>query len=279
MAVDTAETNPEVGKSVVAAGLETNYLEQGSGEPVIFIHGSGPGVTGYANWRLTLPDVSKHFRALALDVAGFGYTERKPGVTYNLDFWITHLLGFLDALGIDRAHFVGNSFGGGLTVALAARHPERVGRFVLMGSAGVEFEVTEGLNFAWGYEPSLENMTKLMNYFVYDRSIVTDDLIQSRHEASIRPGYHETYSQMFPSPRQRHVKDLSTPEEQIKAIEQQALIIHGRDDQIVPSTSSLKLHSLIERSDLHMFGQCGHWTQIEKRHQFNRLVTDFLLGN
>lgn len=274
-----ANADPEIGKSVVAAGLKTNYLEQGEGFPLILLHGSGPGVTAYANWRLTIPTLAKRHRVLAPDCAGFGYTERKPGAVYNLDNWVAHLTGFMDALGVKKANFVGNSFGGGLTLAFAVRNPERVERFVLMGSAGTDFELTPALDAAWGYTPSVENMRKLVGTFAYDNSIITDDLVRSRHEASIRPGFQESYASMFPGPdRQRHIRALATPEDKLRALPHQALLIHGREDRILPLSSSLKLHSLINRSELHVFGQCGHWTQIEKKDRFAQLVDNFFSG-
>ena len=267
--------DPEIGETVVAAGLKTNYLEEGSGPTIILVHGSGPGVTGYANWRLTIPVLAKKFRVLAPDLAGFGYTERKPGVAYNLDFWLDHLIGFMDALDIKQAGFVGNSFGGGLALALAARHPERVSRFVLMGAAGVEFPLTPGLDAVWGYEPSLEGMRALVQSFTYDNSFITDELVRSRYEASVRPGFHEAFSSMFPAPRQAGIKMLATPEADIRAIAHEVLVVHGRDDRIIPLSSSLHLHSLLRHSDLHVFGECGHWTQIERKDRFAPLVSDF----
>ncbi len=100
-------SDPEFGRNVEAAGLKTNFLEQGTGPPVLLIHGSGPGVTAYANWRLTIPALATRFRVIAPDMAGFGYTDRKPGVTYDLEFWLRHLAGLMDALAIPRAHLVG----------------------------------------------------------------------------------------------------------------------------------------------------------------------------
>lgn len=270
-----SNSDPEIGKSVLAAGLKTNYLEAGAGEPVILIHGSGPGVTAYANWRFTIPVLAQKYRVLAPDIAGFGYTERKADQEYTLDFWVRHLTEWMDAVGVKKARFVGNSFGGGLTLAIAARHPERVERFVMMGAAGVEFELTPNLDAVWGYEPSVENMRKMVMSFAYDTSMMTDDLIRSRYEASVRPGFQESFSRMFAAPRQRHIKALATPEDQIRKIEQRALMVHGRDDSIVPPTNSIKLHSLLKNSDLHMFGKCGHWTQIERKDDFAKLVMDF----
>lgn len=269
------QSDPEIGKTVIAAGLKTNYLEAGQGDPVILIHGSGPGVTAYANWRFTIEPLAQKYRVLAPDIAGFGYTERKSDQQYSLDFWVKHLTEWMDAVGVKKARFIGNSFGGSLTLAIASRYPERVESFVLMGAAGVEFELTPELDAIWGYEPSIENMRKIVMSFAYDTSMMTDDLVRSRYEASVRPGYHESFSKMFEVPRQRHIKALATPDDKIRKIPHRAMVVHGRDDKIVPPTNSTKLHSLLKNSDLHMFSNCGHWTQIERKNDFNKLVLDF----
>ena len=202
------QSDPEIGKTVIAAGLKTNYLEAGQGDPVILMHGSGPGVTAYANWRFTIEPLAQKYRVLAPDIAGFGYTERKSDQEYSLDFWVRHLTEWMEAVGVKKARFIGNSFGGSLTLAIASRYPERVESFVLMGAAGVEFELTPELDAIWGYEPSIENMRKIVMSFAYDTSMMTDDLVRSRYEASVRPGYHESFSKMFEVPRQRHIKAL-----------------------------------------------------------------------
>lgn len=271
------QTNPEIGRSIVAGGIRTNYHDLGDGAPVLLIHGSGPGVTAYANWRLTMPALSAHFRVIAPDIVGFGETERPQRFGYTLDNWVSHVLGLLDALGIERAHVVGNSFGGALALSLAIRAPERVGRLVLMGSAGVPFPITEGLDAVWGYTPSIANMRALLDVFAVDRSLVNDELAKLRYDASIRPGYQEAFAAMFPAPRQRWVDALASPEAAIRALTNETLIVHGREDRVIPLASSLRLLALIPHAQLHVFGQCGHWTQIEHAARFNSLVMRHLL--
>jgi 2-hydroxymuconate-semialdehyde hydrolase len=272
-------SNPEIAKSISAAGILTNYHDVGEGAPgrapVLFLHGSGPGVSAWANWRLVLPECAKRFRAIAPDMVGFGFTERPAGVRYDMDTWVDHALGLLDALKIERAHVVGNSFGGALALAMAIRHPARVSRLVLMGAVGVPFPITPGLDAVWGYTPSLDNMRRLLDLFAYDRGLVNDELARLRYEASIRPGFQESFSAMFPAPRQRWVDAMTSREADIRAIPHETLIIHGRDDQVIPVSNSLTLSQWIVRSQLHVFGRCGHWTQIEHAARFARLVTDF----
>ncbi len=269
-------TNPEIGRSVLANGIATNYHDVGDGPPVLLIHGSGPGVTGWANWRMTIPALATRFRVLAPDMVGFGYTERPAGVQYDMHTWVSHILGFMDATGVDKAHVIGNSFGGALALALAIRAPLRVDRLVLMGSAGLSFPITEGLERVWGYEPSIEAMRGLLDVFAFDRGMMTEELARMRYEASIRPGFQEAFAQMFPAPRQRGVDGLASSETDIGALTHSTLIVHGREDKVIPLASSCRLFDLIARAQLHVFGQCGHWTQIEHAARFNRMVGDFL---
>lgn len=266
---------PEMASFVKTGAFNTNCHDVGAGRPVVLIHGSGPGVTAWANWRLVIPEFGKSMRVIAPDMAGFGYTDRPDGISYTKDTWVQQVADLLDALGISRADFIGNSFGGAISLAFALRHPERVGKIVLMGSAGLSWPVTEGLESVWAYEPSVEAMKGLLDIFAYDRTLVTDELAKLRYEASIRPGFQEAFSAMFPAPRQRWLDALATPEEELQKLPNETLIIHGREDLVVPLESSLRLHQLILKSQLHVFGQCGHWTQIEKTKDFIRLVQDF----
>lgn len=271
-----AVQNPEIANSINAAGVQTNYHDVGTGAPVLLIHGSGPGVSAWANWRLTIPDLAKQYRVIAPDMAGFGFSERQPDAVYNMDNWVAQAVGLLDALGIDKASVVGNSFGGALALALAIRHPERVHKLVLMGSVGVPFAITDGLDRVWGYEPSLQNMKSLLDIFAYSRALVTDELAELRYQASIREGFQESFASMFPAPRQQWVDAMTSQAQDIRALPHHTLIVHGRDDKVIPLQNAYDLVGLIDRSELHVFGQCGHWTQIEHAARFNQLVADFL---
>jgi len=269
-------SNPEIARSVRTGTFDTNVQDMGEGAPVLFIHGSGPGVSAWANWRLVLPELAKTRRVIAPDMAGFGFTERLPGAVYTMDAWVRQALDLLDALDIERTDLIGNSFGGALSLALAIRAPNRVRRLVLMGSVGVPFEITPGLDAVWGYAPSFENMRRVMDVFAFDRALVTDELARLRYEASVRPGFQESFAAMFPAPRQRWVDAMASPEAAIRALPHETLLIHGREDQVIPLSTSLTLAQWIPRSQLHVFGRCGHWTQIEHSARFVRLVRDFL---
>jgi len=272
--------NPEIGQSILTGGFATNVHDVGSGAPVLLIHGSGPGVSAWANWRLLLPVLAQTRRVIAPDMRGFGFTERPANPAdssaYSMAAWVQQAVDLLDALEIDQADLLGNSFGGALALALAITHPQRVRRLVLMGSVGVPFEITPGLDAVWGYTPSITTMRGLLDIFAYNPALATDELAQLRYQASIQPGFQEAFAAMFPAPRQRWVDAMVSPQAAIRALPHPTLVVHGREDRVIPLANSLTLASWIARAQLHVFGQCGHWTQIEHAARFAQLVDNFL---
>ena len=267
-------------KYIDVNGISTHYHESGQGEPLLLIHGSGPGVTAWANWRLIIPKLSEHFHVFAPDIVGFGYTERPENIVYGVETWTNHLISFIETIGETRVHIIGNSLGGALALQIVNKRPDLVGKIVLMGAAALPFQMTYGLDQVWGYEPSVETMKKLLNIFNYDQEFATDELAQLRYEASIQPGLQEAFSKMFAEPRQEKLNQLALPEEQIKKIDHPVLMVHGRDDIVIPyKETSLRLLELLPNSELHLFSKCGHWTQIEKKDEFAELCENFFLRN
>jgi 2-hydroxymuconate-semialdehyde hydrolase len=170
---------------------------------------------------------------------------------------------------------VGNSFGGALALSLAVSFPERIDKIVLMGSMGISFPLTHGLDRVWGYQPSEANMAELLEIFTYDHSFATKELVKSRYESSIQPGFQESFSSMFPEPRQNCIEGMAENQEYFCDIPHETLIIHGREDRVIPLENSLKLLQIIDNAQLHVFGRCGHWTQIERTKEFADLLIGF----
>ena len=133
------------GRTIDAGGIATHYHDVGSGQPVLLLHGSGPGVSAWANWQHNIGVLAERYRVIAPDLVGFGATQRPDDIHYSLDTWIDHVWAFLDALGIERASLVGNSLGGRIGLGMASQHPERLDRMVLMGAPGVGMTLTQGL--------------------------------------------------------------------------------------------------------------------------------------
>ena len=262
--------------TIDAGGILTSYLEAGAGEPVIMLHGSGPGVSAMANWQHNIGALSQRFRVLAPDIVGFGATKRPDDIVYSLRTWTDHVWAFLDAHDIEKAAIVGNSLGGRIALQMATDQPDRITKMVLMGAPGVGMTLTEGLAALRAYQPSHDAMRDLLrNYFAVDPTMITDDLVAIRYEASVADGAYEEYRAMFFDPRHAG-SELGITEEQVRAIDTPALLVHGREDKVVPMQVSVTMLGLLPNADLHVFSKCGHWTQIERADEFSALVADFL---
>ena len=268
--------------TVEVAGVATAVIdtgEPGGGVPTVLLHGSGPGVTATANWRLVVPELAKGRRVVAPDQLGFGGTATGEDRQFGRAAWTDHALGLLDTLGLEQVDIVGNSMGGAIALSLAVARPEAVRRVVLMGTMGVAMDLPDGLDQVWGYEPSPEAMERTMRLFTDDAQLVTGDLVQLRYQASIQPAVRDSWAAMFPPPRQRWVDDLALSNEELRSVRQPVLMIHGRDDHVVPwQASSLPLLDVLPDVRLHIFGGVGHWTMIERTREFVALVEDFLAG-
>ncbi len=263
-------------RTIDAGGIETSYLEAGTGQPVVMLHGSGPGVSAIANWQHNIGALSQRFRVLAPDIVGFGTTERPDDVVYSLRTWTDHVWAFLDAQGIEKTALVGNSLGGRIALQMATDRPDRITNMVLMGAPGVGMTLTDGLAALRAYEPSHGAMRDLLrNYFAVDPTMITDELVAIRYEASIADGAYEAYRTMFFDPRHAG-SELGITEGEVRAIATPVLLVHGREDRVVPMQVSVTMLGLLPNADLHVFSACGHWTQIERADEFSALVSGYL---
>ena len=272
-------TSPEIANSRQIGPTRINYHDQGQGKPVLLIHGSGPGVTAWANWRLVLPVLAERARVIAPDLAGFGYTHSDDPADTSVEGWVRQVIGLLDALGIDQCSIIGNSFGGAIALHTALRHRARIDKLILMGAVSLSFPITEGLDKVWGYQPSREAMRDLlMKVFAYDPALITEDLVEMRYQASIRDDVQQRFAALFPAPRQRWVDTLATPEEHLAGLDIPTLLIHGIQDQVIPVDISRRAAAILPQARLHEVDRCGHWVQIEHTAEFLRTVQEFLFA-
>ncbi|MDR7077776.1 2-hydroxymuconate-semialdehyde hydrolase [Neobacillus niacini] len=268
----------EAGKYIDVKGVKTHYHEDGQGEVILLIHGSGPGVSAWANWRLVFPILSQHFHLYAPDVVGFGYTDRPERIKYSIDVWADQMIDFVETIGETKISIIGNSFGGAIALNIAKKRPDLIKRLILMGSMGIDHQIYEGLDRVWGYTPSFENMKDLIKLFTFNQSIAeNDDLVEMRYRSSMQEGFQESFSSMFPRPRQQYVSAMALSIEQLGKINFPVLLIHGRDDRVIPlQDTSYKLALALPNAELHVFPECGHWVQIEKTKEFAGQVIEFL---
>ncbi|HJZ27958.1 MAG TPA: alpha/beta fold hydrolase [Streptosporangiaceae bacterium] len=269
--------------------MHLHYEEAGShkGVPVVMLHGGGPGASGMSNFGRNLPAFAERFRTLVVDQPGYGKSDKPPVQGNYFTFAADALAGLLDELGIDRVHLVGNSLGGGTAVRFALNFPERAERLVLMGPGGLSLNVfsadpTEGVkrlaSFGAPPGPSREKMAAFLRTLVFDQRLITEDLISERYVVACDPDSLAAMASMGAS-----FFDPASYEEgllwrEAHRLRNPVLLIWGREDRVNPVDGALVAMKMIRRAQLHVFGGCGHWVQLEKLDEFNALAIGFLEG-
>lgn len=274
-------------RTVATAKGTIHYHEVGHGAPVVFIHGSGPGVSGWANFAGNLATFSRHYRCLVPDLPGFGRSEAtgEHPVAQGHDA----IVRFLDALGIERTAIVGNSLGGGVGAKVAARHPDRVSRLVSIGGIGINLlspAPSEGIKLlvAFVEDPTRERLVEWMTSMVFDPAVLTDEMIDERFAQATRPEIAAESRVMYSRAGLPFIRRALNGDGAASTIEHLAhitaptLLLWGRDDRVSPLDMALVPMRLIPKCELHVFYDCGHWVMIERRAEFERTVLAFLAG-
>lgn len=262
--------------------LQLHYNDAGSGkQTVVMLHGSGPGASGWSNFHRNVePLVDAGYRVILMDAPGWSKSDPIVNTGSRSELNARALKGLLDVLDIGKVHIVGNSMGGHSAVAFALAYPERVGKLVLMGggTGGVSSFVpmpTEGIKLigALYRNPTMENIQRMMNVFVYDPSTLTPELLQGRLANMQAQTQH---LENFVKSSEANPKQFPDVGHRLGEISAPTLVIWGRDDRFVPLDAGLRLVAGLQNADLHVFSRCGHWAQWEHADKFNRTVIDFL---
>jgi len=271
-------TDENTSKFAQVNGIRMHYNEAGTGEgAVVMLHGGGPGASGWSNFSTNIGPFAEHYRTILWDAPNYGKTDAltiKDEVrTHHA---ARHMKGLLDAIGVKKAHFLGNSFGGATTIDFALHYPEMVGKIVLVGPAGygpstwlpTPLDGIKALNH-WWHEPTRENMAKIVELFMYDKKFKTDELIDARMRWATANPKQIKARLASTGPQKEYTFDLHK-------IANPTLVVWGRDDRFSPLDWGMRLIWHMPNARLHVYPECGHWVQYEKSDQFNRLVLSFL---
>jgi 2-hydroxy-6-oxonona-2,4-dienedioate hydrolase len=286
----SALTEAGTSRFIQTSKWRLHYNEAGNGPPLIMLHGSGPGATGWSNFNSNFHELSRVYRVIVLDQPGWGQSGevdpvKDARITANTE--AVKLL--MDELGIGKAVLVGNSMGGMTTLAFTILHPDRISHCITMGVPAppgppMMFTpgggVTEGLRILREtyIDPSPANFQRLVNIMVFDPSFATEELMQQRSRAALANRRHLA-NYLQPSPTASWGKEWDTAGDHLGKIKVPTLLIHGRDDRVVNVENSLRMFGMIPNSHLHVFNRCGHWAQLEHARVFNALVHAFISSN
>jgi len=261
------------------------YYDQGSGPALLFLHGSGPGVTGWRNFRGVLPTFAEHFRCLVLEFPGFGVSDDfggHPMVTAQ-----GAVAPFLDALDLPKVNIIGNSMGGGVGINFAINNPDRVGKLVTIGGIGTNVfspGPSEGIRLLQDFTeaPTRQRLIDWLRSMVYDEALVTDQLIEERWALATDPPTLESARRMYGKAAfvqmmamMRHA-DMPMPWAIMHKVKCPTLLTWGRDDRVSPLDMALIPMRTIPNAELHVFPNCGHWAMIEAKQAFESTVLAFL---
>jgi pimeloyl-ACP methyl ester carboxylesterase len=261
-----------------------HYHEAGDGPPLLLLHGSGPGVSAWANYRGNLEVFARHFRVLALDFPGFGKSYSPDG--NPLPAALPAVVDFLDALGLDAVPVVGNSMGGNVASRLTAGFPDRVSRLVTIGGIGFPLfsaSPPEGIKLLVQFveEPTRERLMAWMESMVYDPAILTDEFVELRWRSATSPAALDDVRRMFNAASLEAMRHRAAGAADavglLTKIQAPTLVTWGRDDRVTPLDGALVAMRLIPRGELHVFHDCGHWAMIERKDEFESTVLAFLL--
>ena len=275
----------QTSKTVQASHGTIHYHEAGQGPALLLLHGSGPGVTAWANYEHNLPVFAEHFRCIVPDFPGYGGSD--PVESDPVGGNITAMIELLDQLDIDRAHIIGNSLGGIVGSQMAARFPDRINRFVTIGGVGLNVFSPfpgEGLNLLTEFveNPSRERVEQWLRSMVYDQAMVTDELIDTRFKQATEAKTFATTKRIYSresiaaiTAMRRGASALASVEH-LASIQAPTLITWGRDDRVSPMDIGLLPMRIIPNAELHVFPNCGHWAMIERKADFESVVLAFL---
>ncbi|MEB8339609.1 alpha/beta fold hydrolase [Streptomyces endophyticus] len=261
------------------------YHEAGEGPPLLLLHGSGPGVTGWRNFRDNLATFAPHFRCLVLEFPGFGVSDSTDG--HPMATAGTAVERFLDGLGLDQVDVIGNSMGGIVGTRFALAHPDRVRRLVTIGGIGRNLYSPgpgEGINLLMEFteNPTREGLVRWLRSMVHDQSLVTEELIEERWAHATDPetlaGARRMYSrEAFAASAAAAAASGEPPYwamlHQLKA---KTLLTWGRDDRVSAVDMSIVPMRTIPDGELHVFPNCGHWVMIEQKAAWESAVLAFL---
>ena len=274
-ATETDGVRPPFGtRRKLPGGFELHYLESGSGLPLVFLHGSGPGAGAYSNFKQNFPAlVNAGYRAVLPDLLGFGHSDKPSGIDYTLDLFSSTLVELLDALDVGNCVLVGNSLGGAVALRIAIDHPDRVRKLVLMAPGGIESRET------YFNMPGIQRMVsgfvgegfdraglrRILELLVFDPGHVTEELVEERLNV-LKTQPKDVLARM-------KIPDLTS---ELAKIRSPILGFWGIDDQFMPSSGHEKILRACPDSRFVMLSSCGHWAMVEHAGEFNRYVLDFL---
>ena len=273
------------GKMMETSNFRTFLNEAGKGndQTILFLHGSGPGVTALANWEPALNDLSEHFYCLAPDLYGFAQSSHPENPPKSRQKWLAHWVlqveELLNELGLEKVNVVGNSLGCSIVLECLMEIPERFDRVVLMGPGGTPVtKMSAELGRARFFydNPTKKQLKKIMEWFVFNpekMALKIEGILEDRYETAMRPEVQRSNEAFF------QTVPLNVPPTALERIPHDILLVHGKNDRVCSVESSHYYNDHLPNSNLFIINKCGHWAQLEHENLFNNLILNYFKKN
>jgi len=259
----------------LADGHCVHVVDEGYGRPIVFLHGAGPGASGWSNFRQNIPHfVASGYRCLAPDLLGFGQSSKPQSIDYTFSVFGRSLAEALAQLGVDNCMLVGNSLGGAIAIRMAIEYPDLVSKLVVMAPAWLDERdaviSTQGVRAMTGVFSGPDGVTRDKIRAVFELMFaggqhITDDLVEERFLAA-----RQQNSAIY---RQIRGENLAPS---LSKIRQPVLALWGVDDRFNPVGGAYKIAESCPDARVIIRSNCGHWFMIEHREMFDRELLAFL---
>jgi len=268
-------------KSVVVDGLVTGYLEAGHGDPVVLLHGGEFGASADLGWEHTIGALAAHHRVLAPDMVGYGHSAKVVDFVDGRGLRIRHVARFCEVMGVDSAHFVGNSMGAiNLLVDTTSETPVLPVRSLALICGGGAIQRNEHADALYDYDGSMDAMRRIVVALFFDPGYPADDAyVQRRYESSTAPGAWEAIAAArFRRPGLTPPATPST-ERAYERISVPTLVVEGGGDKLLPAGWAADIASRIAGARSAVVDGAGHCPQLERPDVVNGLLLEFLEGS
>ena len=267
-------------RSLTVEGYRAHYLEGGSGYPLLLIHGSGPGASTIGNWRRVLEPLARDFHVYAMDLIGFGQSDRKREEPYfDIPLWLRQCRALLDAMAGTRIGIVGHSLSGALALKLAALEP-RIAQVLTTASMGAGFRVNAAVERVWTFPENREELRRTAEVLIHDRSLIDDAYLDARVNVLFKDtGYRSYFSAMFGGNRQTYVDQAVLSKAELSAVRCKVTMLHGREDVGFPPSISLAIAEQLRQADVVLLGRCSHSIAMEQTEKFLAAARALFQGN
>ncbi len=273
--------------TVMVNGIKTHFVEAGRGEPVVLVHGAGPGANGWAGWRQTIPALAERYHVYAIDTLGFGYTDKPTDIVYTDQVSVDHLAGFIDVMCLDKVLLCGNSRGAYMTAKYTLDHPEKVKRLAMVSSGslaaamGLERRPDQmaGMKTMEGFDGTREGMRRSLEVIVFDHSKITDELIDGRMAIASLPGHSYVLKSqsafrksLKTDPNQHQLFDVR---HRLPRLTIPMLMVWGAKDSFAPPEFAQAMEGMLPNVRFIQLENSGHQAQNDESERFNKLMLDF----